>query len=306
MRPQHRTGVGKSVGASCGKVLLFFVSVQAVAGVQPKKKLNLAWPTKAPPAPQAPVREAVVVTLHQLTPNVEKLLHQLAHDLNGTQRELYALVDSKVLTSTAEINKVAELIGGQDHLIHLNYDEVKDLIFPGGGFKELKLFDEFQGLHHSPAKPGAIWWLAEGPGSTKPYDFVWVIESDVRFKGNWSFVFGAYRNQRSDLVAVLDDPVDWDHWDHCTHPGCHKPNRLRSFLPIFRLSKHLAQDVLGTLRSGLTGHHEALLYTVCAQEQRWKCTATNLQYSDLVGAIKFKKNGVPKHLKPMKLYHPVK
>lgn len=276
------------------------------------KFLNLAWPTKAP---QASVREAVVVTLHELSHSVKSLLQQLAHDIKGTQRDLYALVDSRALKSTADINQIIDLIGGNEHLISLNYDEVERLVFandsgkdvfPRDSRKDHMLFDEFQGLHHSPAKPGAIWWLAEGPGSKRPYDFAWVIESDVRFKGNWSRVFGAYRHQHTDLVAVLDDPPDWVHWQSCTHPGCHRPDRLRSFLPVFRLSARLAEDVLETLRSGLTGHHEALLYTVCNEERRWSCTANNLEYSDFVGAIRAEKRDLPGKLKPMKLYHPVK
>lgn len=269
------------------------------------KILNLAWPTKAPKA-SVSFKEAVVVTLHKLTPGVEGLLRQLARDINGTHRDLYALVDSKALARAAEVKKVTELVGGEEHVISLDYNKVEGLIFPDMSPKEHKLFDEFQGLHHSPAKPGAIWWLAEGPGSRKSYDFVWVVESDVRFEGNWSYVFDAYGEQCFDLVAVLDDPAHWDHWERCNHPGCRKPDRLRSFLPIFRLSKHLAEDVLETLRSGITGHHEALLYTICAEETRWKCTASNLQYTDLVGAIRFEKRDLPRRLKPMKLYHPVK
>lgn len=220
-------------------------------------------------------------------------------------------MDSTSLTGHSALDKVAQLVGGEDHLIQLKYDQVLDLVFPSRKYADRALFDEFEGVHHSPAKPGAIWWLAEGPGAKDAfgqsrYDSAWIIESDVRFQGNWSLVFDSYRHQSSDLVAVLDDPFAWSHWKECTHPGCKKEDKQRSFLPIFRLSKHLAQDVLETLRAGYTGHHEALLYTICVEERRWNCTASDLEDSDYVGAIKFKKGRLPRHLRTGKIYHPVK
>lgn len=293
----------------CG--LLFVNLINAVSILRKASYTDSVRTVSSSTTSKGPKREAVVVTLHELTPGVKGLLHELAKDVNGTHRDLYALVDSKTLTSRSAINKVVELVGGKERLVSLKYDQVFDLVFPGGSYEARNSFDEFEGMHHSPAKPGAIWWLAEGPGSKDAfgepkYDSAWIIESDVRFKGNWSLVFESYRDESFDLVSVLDDPFGWMHWKYCTHPGCSKEGKQRSFLPIFRISKHLAQDVLETLRAGYTGHHEALLHTICAEERRWNCTSSDLEESDFLGTIAFKKGKLPGHLRPMKLYHPVK
>ena len=42
-------------------------------------------------------------------------------------------------------------------------------------------------------------------------------------------------------------------------------NFQRAFLPVFRISKRLAQKSIEVLKGGLTGHHEAFLPTVCLQ-----------------------------------------
>lgn len=251
-----------------------------------------------------PHKEAVVITLHKLTPGVRQLLSNLYASLAGGTRALWALVDGKRANPTM-LMEIGRYIGNPQCVLTVDYQQMLFKVFPYATPPQRKAFDIFEGVHHAPAKPGAIWFLAEGPGTW--YDYVWVLESDVRFvQGNWAHFFNQYSQRRSDLVSVIDKPKRWVNWNKCNHPGCRKvQSRQRSFLPVFRLSRRLARDVLQTLRSGHTGHHEAFLYAVCKEERRWHCIAEDLEKSPFYGKITFKKP-LPPRLQPGKIYHPIK
>lgn len=253
---------------------------------------------------EKPFREAVVVTLHKLTPGVRLLLQKLHGSLNGGKRALWALVDGR-RANPSMLGEIGNLIRHRECVLTIDYQSMLHKVFPYATPIQRNAFDVFEGVHHAPAKPGALWFLAEGPGAW--YEFVWVIESDVRFvQANWLRVFNQYSQRRSDLVSVIDKPKRWVNWGKCSHPGCKKTQtRQRSFLPLFRISRRLAQAVLLSLRSGYTGHHEAFLYAVCKEERRWHCVAEDLEQSPLYGKISFRKP-LPKRLTPGKLYHPIK
>eukprot|EP00746_Dinoflagellata_sp_MGD_P069578 gnl/MRDRNA2_/MRDRNA2_28486_c0_seq1.p1 gnl/MRDRNA2_/MRDRNA2_28486_c0~~gnl/MRDRNA2_/MRDRNA2_28486_c0_seq1.p1 ORF type:complete len:319 (+),score=36.53 gnl/MRDRNA2_/MRDRNA2_28486_c0_seq1:93-1049(+) len=257
---------------------------------------------------QAVFPEAVIVTLHRLDSNVKRFLIQLNSNLQGSHRDLYALVDSNAIPNCpAELESVSKMLGGPDRVICTSYDAVQKEVFPKPTAFQERIFGTFQGIYRSPAKPGALWWLAEGPGAK--YTFAWVIESDVRLNGDWSTIFDTYDTLSGspDLVALLDKPYSWPHWVKCTHPGCmKKAERMRSFLAIFRVSRHLAADVIETLRAGTEGHHEALLHTICKEERRWKCKMADLAQSGFVGSLVPSSGELPDGRSKGKLYHPVK
>jgi len=248
-------------------------------------------------------KEAIVVTLHKMTPGVRLLLDKLYGSLAGGKRALWALVDGKRATP-GMLWEIGNAIKHRNHVLTVDYQSMLHKVFPYATPKQKRNFDIFEGIHQAPAKPGAIWFLAEGPGAW--YDHVWVIESDVRFvQGNWLRVFNSYSQHRSDLISVIDLPKRWGNWGKCTHPGCKKAHRQRSFLPVFRISKRLAQDVLFNLRAGYTGHHEAFLHAVCKEERRWHCWTEDLEHSPLYGKITYRKP-LPRKLTRGKLYHPIK
>jgi len=251
------------------------------------------------------LKEAVVVTLHKLTPGVRELLSELHGSIwwAGGGRDLWALVDGKTATSTM-VEEVGEYIGNSERVVKVEYQSMLHKIFPHASAKQKKAFNTFEGIHHSPAKPGAVWFLAEGPGTK--YEFVWVLESDVRFvQASWVQFFDQYSQHQSDLVSVIDQPKKWANWKGCTHDGCFGADRKRTFLPMFRISRRLARDVLESLRHGHTGHHEAFFHAVCRKEQRWKCVMEDLKQSAFYGKMTFSEP-LPKMLLPGKIYHPIK
>lgn len=250
------------------------------------------------------LKEAVVVTMHELTPGVRSLLSNLWAALAGGRTGLWVLVDKKRATPSM-LKAIGSYIRNKEHVVTISYQTLMHKVFPKPTWSQQRSFDTFEGIYNSPAKPGAVWFVAEGPGTW--YDQIWVLESDVRLhQGNWAQFFDYYRWRRTDLVSVIDNPPRWPHWRQCRHPGCKKVHgRQRSFLPIFRLSKRLAKDTLASLRAGYTGHHEAFLHTVCKEERRWHCVAEDLEQSPFYGCITWRKP-LPRKLTPNKLYHPIK
>ncbi len=99
------------------------------------------------------------------------------------------------------------------------------------------------------------------------YQFVWLIEYDVRFSGDWAAFLGQ-SFWGADLVVsrVNEGPVDqfpWVWWESFRSPRHLK--RLNTFCPLFRLSGRMAA-ALETVRTSeaWAGHTEAILPTVAS------------------------------------------
>ena len=102
------------------------------------------------------------------------------------------------------------------------------------------------------------------------YDYIWIIEYDVRFSGDWSHFFREYMDNTSDLIAChirrWDQEPLWYWWD--SHRVDNRPvpeeARIRAFLPIHRLSCSALQTIHQGLREGWQGHYETLVPTLLA------------------------------------------
>jgi hypothetical protein len=98
--------------------------------------------------------------------------------------------------------------------------------------------------------------------------FVWVMEYDVDFAGQWSSFFEQFSGNTVDLLTTtivrkINSPT-WYHWQRATAPSSILPGQmLRSFLPIMRLSREFACEyVKQTTQPGWRGHCEFTLPTV--------------------------------------------
>lgn len=101
------------------------------------------------------------------------------------------------------------------------------------------------------------------------YDRYWVIEYDVAFTGRWGALFDHFRNSDADLLATSIHrhavQPEWDNWDKCyPPPGTSMPreNRIRAFLPCFRLSAKGYDTLAEAYRLGWHGHYECLAATL--------------------------------------------
>lgn len=114
------------------------------------------------------------------------------------------------------------------------------------------------------------------------FDFYWFVEYDVVFTGDWSVLMKAVRNDPADLLAAhirtyAQEP-DWPWWKSLDLPGCTlgKEERIRSFLPIYRISRAALEAVKHRVAQGWIGHYEGLV--PCAME------SASLSIADFGGA----------------------
>lgn len=99
------------------------------------------------------------------------------------------------------------------------------------------------------------------------YDYYWVIEYDVCFRGRWSVFFDHFESSEADLLTChirsYQVEPDW-HWWGLKHPRLNIPSgqRLRSFNPIYRISSPALNYIEKCHREQWCGHYEELLPTL--------------------------------------------
>jgi hypothetical protein len=131
-------------------------------------------------------------------------------------------------------------------LVALDYTPINNALIPGSNhFPVLQYFREFPG-----------------------YDYYWIIEDDVRFTGEWKDLFSHFNAYDHDFITShirrFDDEPDWPWWISLSHNGQNIPRRdlLRSFNPIYRLSRRALNFIHDALTQKWIGHHEVLLPTL--------------------------------------------
>jgi uncharacterized protein DUF3405 len=163
------------------------------------------------------------------------------------------------------------------------------------------------------------------------FDYYWTIEYDVRFSGDWFFFFDSFKDASQDFLTchVRDhaDEPDWPWWS-LDHPrkSIALSERLRSFNPIYRLSKAALSFLHQSLLDGWCGHNEVLFptllyhngFTVMDIGGKGRFTAPNMRdnfytesESNSAGALD---SGTMRYRPPFqavgeeknRLYHPVK
>lgn len=105
------------------------------------------------------------------------------------------------------------------------------------------------------------------------YDYYWYIEDDVRFSGNWESLFSAFGEVSADFISshIQRAPLvpNWPIWDTLANPYKIIPfeDRIRSFNPIYRISRKALAFIQEALQSKWCGHHEVLLPTLIYQAE---------------------------------------
>ncbi len=100
------------------------------------------------------------------------------------------------------------------------------------------------------------------------YDYYWCIEDDVTYSGIWKDFFILFSDIEGDFISShvhssMHDP-NWYWWKALAHPYQVIPfeKRIRSFNPIYRISKQAIAFIHDALQSGWCGHHEVLFATL--------------------------------------------
>lgn len=98
------------------------------------------------------------------------------------------------------------------------------------------------------------------------YDYVWAVEYDVIFSGNWSTFFTAHNSNADFLSAKVREhsaQPQWCWWRSLRGPQEIPRSRwLRSFNPVFRISKRAAVYLREKYMLGWRGHHEVTMPTL--------------------------------------------
>lgn len=100
------------------------------------------------------------------------------------------------------------------------------------------------------------------------YDYYWLVEDDVRFSGDWKDFFDSFASSTSDfLSSVIETKAENPNWYWWTslkagNEVIVEEKLLKSFNPIYRLSRQALACIDAYLRIGWMGHHEVLLPTL--------------------------------------------
>ena len=104
------------------------------------------------------------------------------------------------------------------------------------------------------------------------YDYYWLVEDDVRFSGDWKDFFDSFASSTSDfLSSVIETKAENPnrYWWTSLKVGNEviaEEKLLKSFNPIYRLSRQALACIDAYLIIGWMGHHEVLLPTLLYNE----------------------------------------
>ncbi len=100
------------------------------------------------------------------------------------------------------------------------------------------------------------------------YAYVWRVEYDVFFNGNWNNFFRHFLSNTSDLLATTlyseSFRKDWPWWKSFKKPlfSFRGIEKIRAFLPICRLSKMASDTLIRAYHKGWGGHEEVAVPTI--------------------------------------------
>jgi hypothetical protein len=104
----------------------------------------------------------------------------------------------------------------------------------------------------------------------RSYPYVWLIEYDVDFAGDWSSFFSETVQSHADYMATTivarADSRNWVWWrTFRPPPGVELAHQARSFAPIARFSQRMLERYRASVRDGAwSGNYEALCPTIAA------------------------------------------
>lgn len=188
---------------------------------------------------------------------------------------------------------------------------------------------------HSNLMPGHTNYPIMHFALSSDYDSFTVIEYDVRLRGKWDQLFKELMKSNADFLAThltkQSEQPDWPHWSSINIPknsniqSEFKLDLIRSFCPIYKISRDAIKVLDKTYKSGVIGHYEALFPTILKYFKLKVCDINSLPHPiytgkyrwytqadpDKMGSLKgssmrFKPPFYLKGLRPLTLYHPIK
>ena len=180
-------------------------------------------------------------------------------------------VTSQVINEYKKIKQETVDLGDSIYLLHVVSHETPSLLQGHNSF--LFSYKSLSALGYTfigkTLVPGhchfpLLQFFSENPN----YDYYWVIEYDVKFSGKWSHFFNYFRKIGKDFltsnIRTYQERPNWPWWPSLRHPQKLIPYEkcLRSFNPIYRISKSSLTFLDECLKNGWKGHNEVLLPTL--------------------------------------------
>jgi hypothetical protein len=114
-----------------------------------------------------------------------------------------------------------------------------------------------------------VYWPALLSDRLTAYDYLWILEYDVDYAGNWKDFFVRTMPSRADLLGTTifsrAESKDWVFWDWFRSPPAVTPEfHLRSFLPIARFSRSMLDLYTKTVQDDQWGGHTESLFPTIA------------------------------------------
>jgi len=239
---------------------------------------------------------AIIYQTHYFSDKIKANILKLKKDINNLNYDLWVFYDNK----KNDFNIYKEWFKQNEikYYLYTKEDCLK--------YYSTYAYNEYSGIYNAPAKP-----IIPIFNLKYNYDYIWCIEYDVIYLGDWNDIFNYYNLNKSDVITKIESNglqnlnKSWIHWKNCNICTDNKLN-AHIFLPVIRYSKKILQLIMKYLQNNKTGHHEALIGTICNKEKNCKLEDINPNF---FGIYKF--NPIISYNKLIdlphnKLYHPVK
>lgn len=138
----------------------------------------------------------------------------------------------------------------------------------------------------------------------KPFENLWLIESDVYCDGSWKVVFDQVKHMPHDFLATFvedhnEQNDDWIHWDELYNYNIPRTSQAKCFFPVGRFSKSFLEFVHVHLGKH-SGYWEVYIPTLARNNG---FTYANVP-DQVIGEFHYAKVTVP-YLDDNRLYHKV-
>ncbi|HWA18548.1 MAG TPA: hypothetical protein VG757_06085 [Devosia sp.] len=102
-----------------------------------------------------------------------------------------------------------------------------------------------------------------------PYEYIWFVEYDVDYSGNWGDFFRRARDYSGDLLCThlrtRTEYPNFDHWFWYAQPDWVTVDAVRGFFPISRFSHRALRTIVTEMeKPGWKGHFELVYPTIAA------------------------------------------
>ena len=248
-------------------------------------------------------RQAFLFACHELSPPTVgeyAKIRRATEDLG----DAYLLFDRGSGQLPEQVKQHNHYLFSLQSISQLGYPLIDDAILPGNNHYPLLQFFAQHG----------------------EFERYWVIEYDVRFSGDWRTFLESFSDVTVDFLSChirsYSDEPRWQWWSlHHLEKTIELSDRLRSFNPIYRISREALRFLDSAYRDGWWGHHEVSMATLLHHHGfslmdfggKGRCTATgsvNLFYTSsrnlCRGTMRYRPAFFRCGRRKNTLYHPVK